>query len=80
MKPHMFYRQSALFVEYLQDSSSDGFKVLLQGVADGDSFDNTFKKAYGKEPNIVWNQYVDSLKHNQAFNYDLGDAAHPSTN
>jgi hypothetical protein len=80
MKPHMFYRQSAIFVEYLYELSPGSFTILLQGIEDGESFENIFEKAYGKEPNIVWNQFVNSLKHNQAFNLDLGDAAHPSDN
>jgi hypothetical protein len=80
MKPHMFYRQSALFVEYMHESSPGGFKILLQGIEDGDSFDNIFEKAYEKNPNIIWDLFVNSLKHNQAFNVDLGDATHPSAN
>ena len=78
MKPHMFYRQSAIFVEYLYKVNPVGFKVLLQGVEGGDLFKDIFKKAYGKEPNIIWDQFEKNIKHNQAFNFDLGDTAHPS--
>lgn len=80
MKPHMFYRQSAIFVEYLRNLSPDGFKVLLHGIEDGESFEDIFVKAYRKDPNKIWDQYVDSLKHNHAFNLDLGDAARSSAN
>jgi hypothetical protein len=74
MKPHMFYRQSALFVEYLHDLNPNNFKLLLLGVEDGDSFANLFETVYGKMPIIMWGQFVNTLKHNQASNQVLGDA------
>lgn len=72
MKPHLFYRQSAIFVEYLLDVNPSGFRVLLQGIEEGNSFGDVFEKAYGKAPSKIWNQFENTLKANHASNLDWG--------
>jgi hypothetical protein len=68
MKTHMFYRQSALFVEYLNSLSSSNFKELIQGVEEGKSFSAVFEKAYGNKPATIWDQFTEDLAHNKSLN------------
>lgn len=67
MKTHMFYRQSALFVEYLYNFNSSKFKELVKGVENRESFSHVFKESYRNEPLIMWNKFVSGLEHNQHF-------------
>lgn len=63
MKTHMFYRQSALFVEYLIRLNENRFRELIQGVERGESFGIVFENAYGSTPKNVWDQFSEELKH-----------------
>jgi len=62
LKPHMFYRQASLFVEYLHKKDITGFKELLLALADGDAFDHAVSTAYGMPLRGIWQNFIQQLK------------------
>jgi len=61
MQAHMFYRQSAIFVEYLHDMNPDHFRELLLGVEDSKDFKTVFEQAYKSPPEEVWLQFTKEI-------------------
>jgi hypothetical protein len=57
---HMFYRQSAMFIDYLKRSDEQHFKALLAGVDRGDTLGTAFAHAYGRSLNEIWREFVTS--------------------
>lgn len=55
MEPHMFYRQSMVFVNYLATTNESGFRKLLLSIEDGERFPNAFQAAYNKKLEELWN-------------------------
>ena len=62
LEPHMFYRQSSMFVGYLRENSPVAFKSLVLMLLDDEEFEVAFTKAYGKSINQSWMEYVDAIK------------------
>jgi hypothetical protein len=57
LEPHMFYRQSMMFVNYLATINEPGFRKLLLGVENGERFFNALKAAYNMELKELWNGF-----------------------
>jgi len=63
LEPHMFYRQSMMFVEYLHDKNPETFWMFVRGVFYGKKkFSKLFLEFYGAEPSIVWKEYRATLR------------------
>ncbi len=62
LKPHMFYRQSSIFVRYLSDSYPSEFKNFLTILFAGNEFKTAFKKAFGKSINSAWEDFLGKIK------------------
>ena len=58
LRPHMFYRQSMMFVAYLKDFDNNKYRDLLFNIQDGESFADSFNKAYGLSLKDVWKQFL----------------------
>ncbi len=56
---HMFYRQSALFLEYLKESEPRRFRALIE---DGNNLPGSIKRTYGKSMKTLFAEFVSSLK------------------
>ena len=62
LKPHMFYRQSMMLVEYLYEKDPDKFMKLVGDVFSGkEKFSDLFSKSYGATPAVVWGEYRNKL-------------------
>ncbi|GAB6907785.1 putative Lipoprotein [Desulfosarcina cetonica] len=61
LKPHMFYRQSAMFVQFLKEYDSEKFKRLLQAIQNENNFQNALHASYGKEIDIYWTEFKENL-------------------
>lgn len=62
LKPHMFYRQSSMFVGYLKENNPVQFKSLVLMLLDNEEFKVAFTKAYGKSIEKSWAEYADEIK------------------
>ena len=58
LRPHMFYRQSMMFVAYLRDCDEKKYRDLLSHIQDGSSFADSFNMAYGVGLMDVWKQFL----------------------
>jgi hypothetical protein len=61
LKPHMFYRQSAMFVQFLKEYDSEKFKELLQSIQNEAKFDLALHAAYGRDIDTFWTIYKENL-------------------
>jgi len=62
LKPHMFYRQSMMLVEYLYNKDPDSFRKFIGDVFSGkEKFSKLFSKYYGSTPAVVWAEYRNNL-------------------
>ena len=62
LEPHMFYRQSMLFVRYLKAINEPGFRKLLLSVELGERFPTAFKEAYNKKLEEIWNEFLHEIQ------------------
>lgn len=58
LEHHMFYRQSALFIDYLKRRDETQFKAFLVAVEDGRSLKDAFDEAYRTSMESVWEGFV----------------------
>ena len=61
LKPHMFYRQSMMFVDFLEAASETGYRDLLLGVEDGERLAAVLERAYHKAPEELWVEFLDKV-------------------
>jgi len=62
LTPHMFYRQSALFVNFIREYNETSFQKLLTGIYNGESFRKAFGSSYGISMNKLWSIFMIQLK------------------
>jgi len=62
LKPHMFYRQASLFVEYLHVIDETRFRLFLLSLEDGEGFEAAISSAYGTPLNKLWQHFILQLK------------------
>lgn len=58
MRSNMFYRQGSMFVAYLNGSNPPAFKRLLEGLGQGQSFDDAVVGAYGVPLAPLWEKFL----------------------
>lgn len=58
----VFYRQAAMFIEYLRETDRSAFQAALQGLLDGEPFQDSFQRAYGGAIASYWIPFAQSLK------------------
>ncbi len=61
LKPHMYYRQASLFVEYLQTSNREAFKATFVDILNGVSFRDVWTKYYGHTVSELWSNFVTTI-------------------
>ena len=61
LKPHMFYRQSAMFVQFLKEYDSEKFRELLQTIQNETKFEHAFRTSYGRDLDTFWTIYKENL-------------------
>lgn len=61
LSTHMFYRQAAMFVAYLQERDATAFRTFLAGVEAGTAFQRSFEDAYRTDVATVWRAFVAQL-------------------
>lgn len=62
LKPHMFYRQSFMFVSYLEHIDRSKFRAFVLALENGGRFEDSFNSAFGLTTDAAWQQFVAQLK------------------
>ncbi len=63
LKPHMFYRQSAMFVQFLKRHyGAFKFNALLNRLFGGEAFAEAFWAAFGRPVPVAWSEFVDDVQ------------------
>ena len=62
LKPHMFYRQSQLFVRYLMDKDAEAFNTAYVALLDGMAFSDIWFEHYGQPLPELWTEFLGTLK------------------
>ena len=62
LKPHMFYRQSMLFVSFMKKHDEQAFKNLLQGLQNRQSFSKSYQHAYKMSILQMWELFIKQLR------------------
>jgi hypothetical protein len=57
LSPHMFYRQSALFVAFLQEKDPVAFKRCLNAIAEKHSFKAALDDSYHHSLSLLWDEF-----------------------
>jgi hypothetical protein len=58
----VFYRQAAMFIEYLREVDPLAFQAALHDILDGEPFQNSFARAYSRVVASYWDPFKQSLK------------------
>lgn len=62
LEPHMFYRQSSLFVEWLHDLNKANFKQLMMLLRDDNTVEEAMLKSYGFAIADGWQRFTQGIK------------------
>lgn len=62
LKTHMFYRQSALFVQFMHDQNTEAFERMLKNIVRETPFSEAVENAYGKNLQSLWMEFKNANK------------------
>ncbi len=58
LSPHMFYRQSMMFVAYLKNVNEEKYRGFLLAIQDGAGFSKSFYNAFDKNLEVTWKEFL----------------------
>lgn len=61
LEPHMFYRQSMLFIKYLVSINESEFRKFLLSIEKGEKLPKALRKAYNKELKDLWGDFIKKI-------------------
>ena len=61
LEPHMFYRQSLLFISYLATMNESAFRKLLLSIESGEKLPTALQAAYNKNLEELWNDFLQKI-------------------
>ena len=62
LSPHMFYRQSMMFVAYLKNVDERKYRSFLLSVQDGKCFSESFHNAFGVSLAEIWDDFLEKIR------------------
>lgn len=62
LKPHMFYRQSFMYVSYLKHLDESKFRTFILALENNRRFEDSFNSIFGLTVDAVWQQFVAQIK------------------
>jgi len=62
LSPHMFYRQSMMFVAYLKDINEERYRSFLLGIQDGAGFSESFHNAFDASLEEIWKEFLTEIE------------------
>lgn len=78
LRPHMFYRQSAMYVKWLHDLDDGKFHELFDYLHKGNTLDEALISVFGFGASAGWEIFVRDIKHNYSVNSDWRKQSHLS--
>jgi hypothetical protein len=61
LKPHMFYRQSMMFVSYLAERNRESFRTFLLSVEQGEHLSSAMEKSYNEDLDGLWSDFKENI-------------------
>lgn len=71
LEPHMFYRQSSMYVEWLHDTDEVRFKQLLVSLHADNTVEQAMFESYGFSVADGWQRFVQEISSNQARQHEV---------
>ena len=62
LTPHMYYRQSMMFVSFLQLKDHTNFRKLVLEIQDGNGFADSYRNVYGNQVAEEWGVFLKIIK------------------
>jgi hypothetical protein len=62
LEPHMFYRQSMMFISYLAKINDPGFRGLLLDIENGERLSSALQAEYNMNLEELWNGFLHEVK------------------
>jgi hypothetical protein len=62
LKPHMFYRQSFMYVSYLKQLDESKFREFILAIENNRRFEDSFNSIFGLTMDSAWQQFVVQIK------------------
>jgi hypothetical protein len=62
LKPHMFYRQSFMYVFYLNRLDESKFRAFILAIENNRRFEDSFNSIFGMTMDSAWQQFVAQIK------------------
>jgi hypothetical protein len=62
LSPHLFYRQSAMFVRFLAERDPAAFEIGVRKLQARENFAATLLNAYGRDLETLWNEFITGVK------------------
>lgn len=62
LEPHMYYRQAALFVDYLRETDPGAFEATLLEIMHGGTFREAWPRRYGRTIPELWRAFRGGLQ------------------
>ena len=64
LKPHMFYRQSFMYVSYMKHLDESKFRTFILALENNRRFEDSFNSIFGLTIDAAWQQFVTQIKTN----------------
>lgn len=71
----MYYRQSALMVDYLRERDQAAFDRMMHDLNDGKAFGPSLRAAYGQPLAVLWSDFRSGLRSHPAARWDFAPAS-----
>jgi hypothetical protein len=62
LSPHMFYRQSMMFVAYLKNIDEQKYRGFLLSIQEGTCFSDSFHDAFNTNLTEIWQEFLAEIK------------------
>ena len=62
LKPHMYYRLSSLYVDYLRQSDPRAFEAAFKDMLQQSSYHDAWSRHYGKSNEVLWREFLASVE------------------
>ena len=61
LEPHLFYRQSMIFISYLAKRSETEFEQMLRSIESGERLSTALQATYNKKLEELWNDFLHEI-------------------
>ena len=65
LSPHLFYRQSMMFVRYLKEKNEKQFRRFLLNIQNGTRFIKAFNDTFNDDISLIWRDFLQDIMKNK---------------